>query len=93
MNNVEVLDPEIKSEAKSQTELTHKLILWNDDKNSQEHVLLVLMNYFKMSFDRAVMKILEIEEHGKSPVFEGTVKEIEPYFIILVDNNLNATIE
>jgi hypothetical protein len=91
--DVLVAEPEVKAEPKTDTDTVHHLILWDDEVNSVFKVIGVLVNHFRFTVVNAYKKVEVIQAEGKSSIKEGSIKELEKYFIILVDNELSATIE
>jgi len=70
-----------------------KIILYNDDVNSFEHVIECLMKYCKHGPCQAEQCAMIVDGNGKCSVKEGTFDELLPIYTALVDNKLSAVIE
>lgn len=87
--------PEINvlDEIATDKEDVHRLIMWDDPVTTQDTVIQVLTEHFGYSVRKAVALMLLAEEEGKTSIFEGSMKEVEVKYLILVEHGLNATIE
>ncbi|MBC8054816.1 MAG: ATP-dependent Clp protease adaptor ClpS [Sphingobacteriaceae bacterium] len=72
---------------------THRLILWNDDVNTFDHVIHCLMKYLDYSSNQAEKIAWTIHNEGKCAVLEGTFTELEVYRKILQQEGLSVTID
>lgn len=71
----------------------NRLILWNDDVNTFEHVIYCLMKYLKYSEAQAEKIAWIVHTKGKCTVLEGSYNEIEIYRKILKEEGLTVTNE
>lgn len=74
-------------------ELEKKLVIYNDDFNTFDHVIMCLIRYCKHNPEEATKHTLEIHHKGASTVKEGTKKELLPIRQALNENGLTAKIE
>ncbi|TAH03377.1 MAG: ATP-dependent Clp protease adaptor ClpS [Sphingobacteriales bacterium] len=71
----------------------HRLILWNDEVNSFEHVIYCLVKYLDYN-SRQAQKIADIvHNEGKCAVLEGSLTEMEVYRKILQQEGLTVSVE
>ena len=71
----------------------HRLILWNDEINTFEHVIHCLMKYLDYSESQAEKIAWMVHTKGKYAVLEGSRTEIEIYRKILKQEGLTVSIE
>ncbi len=71
----------------------HKLILWNDDVNTFDHVIFCLMHYLQYSAEEAARIAFKVHNDGKCIVLEGSVTELEVYRKILKTEGLTVSVE
>jgi ATP-dependent Clp protease adaptor protein ClpS len=71
----------------------HRLILWNDDINTFEHVIYCLVKYLDYSSGQAEKIAWTIHNDGKCAVLEGSFTELEVYRKILQQEGLTVTID
>ncbi|TCK83081.1 ATP-dependent Clp protease adaptor ClpS [Albibacterium bauzanense] len=71
----------------------HRLILWNDDTNTFEHVIHCLIKYLDYTDSQAEKIAWIVHTKGKCTVLEGTWTEIEVYRKILKHEGLSVTNE
>ncbi len=71
----------------------HRLILWNDDVNTFDHVIWCMMRYLKYSESQAEKIANEVHNKGKCAVLEGSFTEIEIYRKILQEEGLTVSID
>lgn len=91
-NDIDVLDlPEIKD--KINTELNKKIVVYNDDHNSFEWVILTFIEILKHSTVQAEQCAHIIHFKGKCQVKSGSFEELKPLKDGLVDRGLSAVIE
>ena len=73
--------------------VNHRLILWNDDINTFEHVIYCLVKYLDYNPNQAEKIALTIHNDGKCAVLEGSFTELEVYRKILQQEGLSVTID
>lgn len=71
----------------------HKLILWNDDVNTFEHVIQSLIEICKHSPEQAEQCALLVHTKGKCDVKSGGFDYLRPMAEALIDRGINATID
>lgn len=77
-----------------ETASEYKLILWNDDVNSFDHVILCLVSIMKFTPEKAENTAWEVHLKGKSIIKTGSSKdELKPYKVSLEENALTLSIE
>ena len=69
------------------------LMLYNDDVNSFDHVMLCLIKYCKHSITQAEQCALLVHHKGKCDIKRGSFDDILPIYTVLLDNKLNVSIE
>ena len=74
-------------------ELEKKLIVYNDDFNTFDHVIKCLIDFCGHSPQEATKHTLNIHHKGLAIVKEGTTKELQPVKQALNENGLTAKIE
>ena len=72
---------------------TNKLILWNDDFNTFEHVISCLIKYLDYNEPQSEMIAWTVHNDGKCTILEGTSTEVEVYRKILKQEGLTVTID
>jgi len=72
---------------------SHRLILWNDETNTFDHVIHCLMHYLDYSSDQAEKIAWTVHTKGKCVILEGSRTEIEIYRKILKQEGLTVTTE
>jgi ATP-dependent Clp protease adaptor protein ClpS len=70
---------------------THRLVLWNDDVNTFEHVIWCMMQYLSYNETQAEKIAWKVHNEGKCTVLEGSYTEIEVYRKILQQEGLTVT--
>jgi ATP-dependent Clp protease adaptor protein ClpS len=80
-------------EVLSSLKVVHKLILWNDDVNSFDHVIQCLMKYLDYSEKQAEKIAWTVHNEGKCAVLEGSFTEMEVYRKILQQEGLTVTVD
>jgi ATP-dependent Clp protease adaptor protein ClpS len=70
-----------------------RLILWNDDINSFDHVIFCMMKYLDYQEAQAEKIAWKVHNEGKCAVLEGTFNEMEIYRKILQQEGLTVTVE
>ena len=71
----------------------HRLILWNDDVNSFDHVIYCLMKYLDYSENQSEKIAWTVHNEGKCAVLEGSFTEMEVYRKILQQEGLSVTVD
>ena len=71
----------------------HRLILWNDEVNTFDHVIYCLMKYLDYNESQAERIAWKVHNEGKCAVLEGTITELEIYRKILKEEGLTVSIE
>lgn len=86
---------EILSEAgiSTNTEKEKKLILWNDDHNSFEWVILCLVSFLGFSPEKAEKSAWTVHIEGKDIIKTGSQDTLEPYKKLLEERGLTVSIE
>ena len=79
-------DMELLDEEKS-------LILLNDDVNTFDYVIEVLMKVCHHTLEQAETCAMITHYKGKCSVMSGTYEELEPYYISLLNHHLYAKIQ
>jgi ATP-dependent Clp protease adaptor protein ClpS len=72
---------------------SHRLILWNDDTNTFEHVIHCLIKYLDYSEQQSEMIAWTVHNEGKCIILEGSFTEIEVYRKILQQEGLTVSID
>ncbi len=72
---------------------THRLILWNDDTNTFEHVIHCLVKHLQYTEKEAEKIAWKVHTEGKCPVLEGSFTEVEVYRKILKAEGLTVSVE
>lgn len=71
----------------------YKLILWNDDTNTFDHVINCLVLHLQYSEKEAEKIAWTVHNEGKCIVLEGTFNDLEIYRKILKAEGLTVSIE
>ena len=71
----------------------HRLILWNDEVNSFDHVIYCLIKYLDYNKTQAQKIADKVHNDGKCTVLEGSFTEMEVYRKILQQEGLTVSIE
>jgi len=77
----------------SSLKVMHRLILWNDEVNTFEHVIYCLMKYLDYSEKQAEKIAFTVHNEGKCAVLEGSFTEMEVYRKILQQEGLTVTVD
>jgi len=72
---------------------THRLILWNDEINTFDHVINCLMKYLDYSEQQAEVIAWTVHNEGKCSILEGSFTEIEVYRKIFKQEGLTVSID
>lgn len=71
----------------------HRLILWNDEVNSFDHVIHCLMKYLDYSENQSDKIAWTVHTEGKCAVLEGSFTEMEVYRKILQQEGLTVSVD
>lgn len=71
----------------------HRLILWNDDVNTFDHVIWCMMRYLDYNETQAEKIAWKVHNEGKCDVLEGSFTEMEVYRKILQQEGLTVTVD
>ncbi|MFD1629288.1 ATP-dependent Clp protease adaptor ClpS [Pseudopedobacter beijingensis] len=77
----------------SSLKTVHRLILWNDEVNTFDHVIHCLMHYLDYSEPQAEKIAWTVHNDGKCAVLEGSFTEMEVYRKILKQEGLTVSVE
>lgn len=69
------------------------LLLLNDDVNTFDYVIETLVKVCKHTYEQAETCAMITHYKGKCVVKSGTYKELEPYYISLLNHHLYAKIQ
>jgi ATP-dependent Clp protease adaptor protein ClpS len=72
---------------------SHRLILWNDDTNTFEHVIYCLIKYLDYTEKQAERIAWTVHNDGKCIILEGSFTEIEVYRKILQQEGLTVSMD
>ncbi|MGJ1204053.1 ATP-dependent Clp protease adaptor ClpS [Sphingobacterium lactis] len=72
---------------------SNKLILWNDDINTFDHVIHCLMHYLQYDEEEAARIAWTVHTKGKCIILEGSYTEVEVYRKILKTEGLSVSVE
>lgn len=84
---------QVLSELGVQKEEVHKLILFNDDINSFDWVILCLMGILNFTYDKALETAMEVHTKGKCLIKTGSFDELKPYKQSLEERGLTLEIQ
>jgi ATP-dependent Clp protease adaptor protein ClpS len=71
----------------------NRLILWNDEVNTFDHVIECLVKYLDYSDTQAEKIAWTVHTKGKCAILEGTFTEVEVYRKILLSEGLTVSID
>jgi ATP-dependent Clp protease adaptor protein ClpS len=71
----------------------NRLILWNDEINTFEHVIFCLMKYIDYTEKQAEAIAWKVHNEGKCAILEGSFTEMEIFRKILNQEGLTVTVE
>ena len=80
-------------ESKTSNGYKHEIILYNDDVNTFEYVINILVKYCKHSVEQAEQCSYIVHYSGKCSVKSGTIDELKPICSNLLDAGLTAEIK
>ncbi len=93
------MSTEVKEESFTLEELlaglkeSHRLILWNDEINSFDHVIYCLTKYLDYTDGQAEKIAWEVHTKGKCAILEGSFTEVEVYRKILQQEGLTVSVD
>jgi ATP-dependent Clp protease adaptor protein ClpS len=97
MKNSKPADPEIDVEEYEDVDISDafskRLIVWNDDVNSFEHVIETLIKVCKHTPQQAEQCTLMIHFKGKCAVKDGDEEELLTMKRQIISAGINATVE
>lgn len=90
-----VIETEVLEEVEVSSDIGEpvKLILWNDDFNTFEHVIACLIKYIKKSYEEADAIAWIVHTKGKSILLEGTRPNLVEYYNILKFKGLTVSLD
>ncbi len=68
------------------------LVVFNDDVNTFEHVINILMKVCRHSHEQAEQCTIVIHYKGKCAVKKGSMEELKPMCEAILDSGIQATI-
>ena len=71
----------------------YRLILWNDDTNTFDHVINCLVKHLQYTTGEAEDIAWKVHSEGKCAVLEGSYTEVEVYRKILKSEGLTVSVE
>lgn len=72
---------------------TKNIVVYNDDVNTFEHVILCLIKYCRHSLEQAEQCTHIIHNNGKCAVKLGSFNKLKPIYEALLENGILAKIE
>lgn len=93
MKNSTLIDNKEEVDILDKEELNKKIVVYNDDYNSFDHVIYCLMKYCKHSFEQAEQCATIIHTKGKYAVKEGEYDTLKPIKEALNEKGIDAKIE
>jgi ATP-dependent Clp protease adaptor protein ClpS len=82
-----------ENEVTTDVESGFNLVIWNDDVNTFEWVILALTEICDHSQEQAEQCALLIHTQGKYAVKQGTFEKLKPMCEAICERSINATIE
>jgi ATP-dependent Clp protease adaptor protein ClpS len=86
------IDPEHQIQQTVQTKREHELVLYNDDVNTFDHVINTLIAVCEHSIMQAQQCAYIVHFSGKCVVKTGSISDLEPRCIKLLEAGLSAEI-
>ncbi|UIR55033.1 ATP-dependent Clp protease adaptor ClpS [Sphingobacterium sp. SRCM116780] len=81
------------SEILASVKESNRLILWNDDINTFDHVIFCMMHHLQYSESEAERIAFKVHNEGKCAILEGSLTEVEIYRKILKAEGLTVSVE
>ncbi|TDS16014.1 ATP-dependent Clp protease adaptor ClpS [Sphingobacterium paludis] len=72
---------------------SNRLVLWNDEINTFEHVIECLIKHLQYTEPQAEQIAWKVHNEGKCVVLEGSFTEMEVYRKILKSEGLTVSVE
>ena len=91
MSTIEKVQEEVLVE--EQVEKNHEIVLYNDDVNTFDHVINCLVRICKHTSEQAEQCAIIVHYTGKCVVKTGSLEELKPQCLRLLDAGLSAVIE
>ena len=91
MSTIEKVQDEVLVE--EQVEKNHEIVLYNDDVNTFDHVINCLVRICKHTSEQAEQCAIIVHYTGKCAVKTGSLEELKPQCLRLLDAGLSAVIE
>ena len=91
-NNKPQIEKESELEVLTQVKREHKIILYNDDVNTFDHVINTLVAYCDHTYEQAEQCAYIVHYSGKCVVKTGSYEELEPICQKLLEAQLSAEI-
>lgn len=88
----EIIEERIELLEKSDNIYSHKVILFNDDYNTFDHVEDCLVRICCMSLRKAKEVAMEAHTKGKAVCYSGSLEECETVAEKLAEENLTVTV-
>jgi|TARA_B100001059_G_scaffold35659_1_gene28662 ATP-dependent Clp protease adaptor protein ClpS len=86
------IEKENEVDVLTQGEREHKIILFNDDINTFDHVIKTLVDYCDHTYEQAEQCAYIVHYTGKCTVKTGSYDELEPICLLLLGAQLSAEI-
>lgn len=93
MDIEEIVLPEINTDVLSKKENNKHIVVFNDDVNTFEHVILSLIELCGHTSPQAEQCAYLVHYNGKCSVKKGTYKKLEPICTALLERGINAEIQ
>ncbi|NPA45681.1 MAG: ATP-dependent Clp protease adaptor ClpS [Chlorobi bacterium] len=81
-----------RQQDKQQEQSMYQIVLFNDDYNTFDHVIDVLMAYCEHTEEQAEQCAWVTHLYGKCSVKEGTYEQLEPVAMALLEEGLSVEI-
>jgi ATP-dependent Clp protease adaptor protein ClpS len=91
MSTIEKVQEDILVE--EQLENNHEIVLYNDDVNTFDHVINCLIRVCKHTSEQAEQCAIIVHYTGKCAVKTGSLEELKPQCVRLLQLGLSAVIE
>lgn len=75
------------------TKTTNRLVLWNDEINTFDHVIHCLMKHLQYGQGQAEEIAWKVHTEGKCTILEGSYNEMEIFRKILKSEGLTVSVE
>lgn len=89
----ELTETDVSTDTLSSVGIMYKLILWNDDFNTFEHVIACLVKFMKKTYEEATEIAFTVHNEGKCILLEAAKYELVELYHILVLKGLTVSIE